>query len=111
MGGIAITGLLAVLVSPIAWIHHLSWVVLALGALAGSGGSVRRCALALGVWVFYVLPIPGGGTRLIGPGHPLVGRVAGGVGQDGYGVGAVAPVLGLGGVLVQDHRAASQGAR
>lgn len=111
MGGIAITGLLAVLVSPIAWIHHLSWVVLALGALAGSGRSVRRCALALGVWIFYVLPIPWWGTRLIGPGHPVVVRFAGRIVQDGYGLGAVALVCGIGGYLYKSLRSDSESHR
>ncbi|WP_405142700.1 glycosyltransferase 87 family protein [Sphaerisporangium sp. NBC_01403] len=36
MTAVALTGLMAVLLSPVAWIHHLAWVVVALAALAGS---------------------------------------------------------------------------
>ncbi|MEV7967433.1 glycosyltransferase 87 family protein [Sphaerisporangium sp. NPDC088356] len=36
MTAVALTGLMAVLLSPVAWIHHLAWMVVALAALAGS---------------------------------------------------------------------------
>jgi alpha-1,2-mannosyltransferase len=35
IAGLAITGLLGALLSPVGWIHHLCWVVVALGALVG----------------------------------------------------------------------------
>ncbi|MET8143017.1 glycosyltransferase 87 family protein [Sphaerisporangium sp. NPDC005288] len=35
MTAVALTGLMAVLVSPVAWIHHLAWLVVVLAALAG----------------------------------------------------------------------------
>jgi len=37
VGGVAITGLLAALLSPVAWVHHYCWIILALGAIAGNG--------------------------------------------------------------------------
>src|SRR6266542_1006128 len=38
----AIVGLLAVLLSPVAWIHHLAWVVLSLAVIVGDGRDRRR---------------------------------------------------------------------
>jgi alpha-1,2-mannosyltransferase len=98
---VAITGLLAVLISPVAWIHHLSWIVLVLGALVGSGGQLRRCVLAGVVWLFYVLPIPWWGTHLIGPQHAAITRFVGRILQDAYGLGAAVLVFVLGGWMVK----------
>jgi alpha-1,2-mannosyltransferase len=99
--GVAITGLLAVMISPVAWIHHLSWVVLVLGALVGSGKDLRRCVLAGFVWLFYVLPIPWWGTHLIGPQHAAITRFIGRIVQDAYGLGAGVLVFVLGGWMVK----------
>jgi alpha-1,2-mannosyltransferase len=94
--GIAITGLLAVALSPVAWIHHLAWIVLVVGALAGDGRDVRRVIVACGVWLAYVLPFPWWGTRLIGPDHDVISRFVGRIVQSSYGLGAVALILVLG---------------
>jgi alpha-1,2-mannosyltransferase len=96
MAGIAITGLLAVLLSPVGWIHHLVWIVLALGALVGNGRDTRRCLLAVVVWVYYVCRVPWWGTRWIGEGHSAAERFVGRVVQDGFGLAAVALVFILG---------------
>lgn len=97
MAGIAITGLLSVLLSPVGWIHHLAWIVLVLGALVGDGRNTRRCLFAAGVWLCYLLRIPWWGTQLIGPQHSAPARFLGRVVQDGFGLGAVllTPLLGL----------------
>jgi alpha-1,2-mannosyltransferase len=97
--GIAITGLLAVALSPVAWIHHLAWLVVVVGALAGDGRDVRRVLIACGVWLAYVLPLPWWGTRLIGPEHDTVSRFTGRIVQSSYGLGAIAVILVLGGWL------------
>jgi alpha-1,2-mannosyltransferase len=94
--GIAITGLLAVALSPVAWIHHLAWLVVVVGALAGDGRDVRRVIVACGVWLAYVLPLPWWGTRLIGPDHDVISRFVGRIVQSSYGLGAVALILVLG---------------
>lgn len=59
LAGIAITGLLAALLSPVAWIHHLCWVLIAIGVIAADGRSVRRNWLAglTGVLFLSTLPI------------------------------------------------------
>ncbi|HEU5157354.1 MAG TPA: glycosyltransferase 87 family protein [Streptosporangiaceae bacterium] len=97
--GIAITGLLAVALSPVAWIHHLAWIVVVIGALVGDGRDVRRVIIACGVWLAYVLPLPWWGTRLIGPEHDVISRIIGRIVQSSYGLGAVALILVLGGWL------------
>ncbi|HEX2316944.1 MAG TPA: glycosyltransferase family 87 protein [Thermomonospora sp.] len=96
MAGIAITGLLSVLLSPIGWVHHLVWVVLVLGALAGDGRDTRRCLVAAGIGVFFAFRIPWMGTRLIGEGHSAIERLTGRIVQDAFGLAALALVLVLG---------------
>jgi alpha-1,2-mannosyltransferase len=107
MAGIAIVGLLSVLLSPVGWIHHLVWLVLVLGALAGDGRDIRRCLVAGGVWVAYVLPLPWWGTKLIGPEHSALARFIGRIVQSSFGLGAVALVLILGFWLVGRLRSAN----
>jgi alpha-1,2-mannosyltransferase len=94
--GVAITGLLAVALSPVAWIHHLAWIVVVIGALVGDGRDPRRLLVACGVWAAYVFPLPWWGTRLIGPEHDAVSRFAGRIVQSSYGLGAVALIVVLG---------------
>jgi alpha-1,2-mannosyltransferase len=51
---VATVGLVAFLVSPVSWVHHLHWGIVVLGALVGDGRDVRRVALAaLGTVVLY----------------------------------------------------------
>ncbi|MEV5573517.1 glycosyltransferase 87 family protein [Spirillospora sp. NPDC052269] len=100
LGGVAITGLLSVLLSPVGWIHHLVWAIPVAGALVGDGRNLRRCLLAAGVWLFYLFPVPWWGTHLTGPTHPLVLRVVGQIVRDLFGFGAVALMVLLGVRLV-----------
>ncbi|MCD0452516.1 glycosyltransferase 87 family protein [Actinocorallia sp. API 0066] len=100
--GIAVAGLLAVLLSPVAWIHHLVWIVLVVGALAGDGRNLRRCLAAVVVWLYYVLQIPWWGTRHIQGWKPLWEQAGGRVMQSSYGLGALALVLVLGVWLVNE---------
>jgi alpha-1,2-mannosyltransferase len=92
--GIAITGLIAVLVSPVAWIHHLAWLVVVFGAIVGDGRDRRRIALAAGIWIFYVLEVPWWGITMLADhtGPRFLGRVV----QDAYGLGALALLVVLG---------------
>jgi alpha-1,2-mannosyltransferase len=51
-------GLMAVLLSPVAWIHHFAWLLIAMGALVGDGRSLRRLVyggVAIG-WFLCRLP-------------------------------------------------------
>ncbi|MEV3978603.1 glycosyltransferase 87 family protein [Nonomuraea sp. NPDC049758] len=86
---VALTSLMAVLLSPVAWIHHLAWVVVALGAIVGDGRDPVRLRVAAGVWLFYVVPVPWWGVSLIAAGIPGVSLVLGKIVQDGFGLGAL----------------------
>jgi alpha-1,2-mannosyltransferase len=89
--GIAITGLIAVLVSPVSWIHHLAWLVVVFGAIVGDGRNPRRVAFAAAVWLYYVLQVPWWGITMLA--HHIGPRFAGRIVQDAYGLGAVALVV------------------
>jgi alpha-1,2-mannosyltransferase len=80
IGGVAATGLVAVLVSPVSWVHHLAWLVVVLGAL-----SRRRAAAA---WAFFVPPLPLLGSRMLA--HHVGPRFLGRVVQDAFGLAALA---------------------
>jgi alpha-1,2-mannosyltransferase len=90
IGGIAITGLLAVLVSPVAWIHHLAWVVVVLGGFVGDGRNRRHVLMAGTVWFFYVLHVPWYGITMLA--HHVGPRFLGRIVQDSYGLGALVMV-------------------
>ncbi|GAA2876136.1 hypothetical protein GCM10010517_37240 [Streptosporangium fragile] len=96
LAGAALTGLMAVLLSPVAWIHHLAWVVVVVGALAGDGRDPVRLRVAAGVWLYYVLPIPWWGVTIKAAEIPVVSPVLGKIVQNGFGLGALALVWLLG---------------
>jgi alpha-1,2-mannosyltransferase len=56
--GVAITGLIGVLVSPISWIHHLVWIIPALAVIVGRGNDKRRIAVAFVVAGLFVARLP-----------------------------------------------------
>ncbi|GIH65136.1 glycosyltransferase 87 family protein [Microbispora siamensis] len=93
---VALTGLMAVLLSPVAWIHHIAWVVVVLAALAGSGRDRVRLLVAAGVWLYYVLPIPWWGVTLKALEIPVLSPVAGKIVQNAFGLGAIGLVWLLG---------------
>ncbi|HEU5416371.1 MAG TPA: glycosyltransferase family 87 protein [Streptosporangiaceae bacterium] len=87
LGGVASTGLLAALLSPVAWVHHYCWVILAIGAIAGNCRSERRviAAIVAGGLFMSVMPIFGGYvyyTHLV-PALPAM------LLQDGFGLAAL----------------------
>jgi len=84
--GVALTGLLAVLLSPVAWIHHLCWLPLLLGAIVADGRDRRRLLSAVVVYAFFVVKVPWIGAHLLADGAPApLARVM----QDGYGLMAI----------------------
>ncbi|MFG1708465.1 glycosyltransferase 87 family protein [Nonomuraea sp. M3C6] len=89
---VALAGLMAVLLSPVAWIHHLAWVVVVLGAIVGDGRDPVRLRVAAGVWLFYVVPVPWWGVSLKAADIPGVSVVLGKIVQNGFGLGALALV-------------------
>jgi len=91
VAGIAITGLLAVALSPIAWVHHLVWVVFALGVLAGDLRDRRRVAAAVVLGGLLLLRVPWWIDGLLDG----VARPLGLILQDLYGLIALGLVLWL----------------
>ena len=95
LAAIAVVGLLGALASPIAWVHHLVWLIPALGVLVGDGRDRRRVGLAVVVTALLVPRIPWhAADALAGPDpaapvlRPLLGIL-----QDGDGLLALACVL------------------
>ncbi|HEU4675638.1 MAG TPA: glycosyltransferase 87 family protein [Motilibacteraceae bacterium] len=72
----AVVGLVAFVVSPVSWIHHAAWVVVALGVLVGAGRTWWRWLAAAAVSAFwgYSLPALGAHLLLVDPAGPW-GRV------------------------------------
>jgi alpha-1,2-mannosyltransferase len=58
MAGITIAGLLGALLSPVAWIHHLCWILVAIAIIAGDGRNARRIWLAALTAVLYLSTLP-----------------------------------------------------
>jgi alpha-1,2-mannosyltransferase len=93
MAGIAITGLLAAMLSPVAWIHHLCWVVVAIGVICGAGMSWRRNLLAGLIASLYLTSLPVFAQRLAN-----LGRLPDETGlwlEDAFGLAALVVIVAL----------------
>src|ERR687889_1237943 len=64
-------GLMAVLLSPVAWIHHFAWMTVVVAALAGDGRSRRRLVMAAGGVVWFLTRMPWWGVSWIEAGRPV----------------------------------------
>lgn len=62
---VATVGLVAFLVSPVSWVHHMYWGVVVLGALLGDGRDPRRVAVALAGAVLLWIRLPWWGANLM----------------------------------------------
>jgi alpha-1,2-mannosyltransferase len=58
MAGVAIVGFLAVLISPVSWIHHIVWIVVAIGAILSDGRGTRCWLMAIGATEFFTFADP-----------------------------------------------------
>jgi alpha-1,2-mannosyltransferase len=90
MAGIAVTGLLGAALSPVAWIHHLCWAVIAIGVIVGDGRDRRRvavAALAFGLFLTW-LPV----WAQVGLGSRLLPEIPGRLLEDSFGLAALALV-------------------
>ena len=65
IAGIAVTALLLMLISPVAWIHYFLLVVIAIGAITGDGRRLGRVLTAAGTAVFFGLTVPWWGHSLL----------------------------------------------
>jgi alpha-1,2-mannosyltransferase len=91
IAGIAVTALLLVLISPVAWIHYFLLVVIAIGALAGDGRRLRRVLTAAVTAVFFGLTVPWWGQSLLH--DAAVPRVVSRVVEDAFGIAAAVLVV------------------
>jgi len=89
--GIAVTALLELLISPVAWIHYFLMVIIAIGAIVGDGRRLRRVLVAAGTTVFFGLTVPWWGDSLVS--HATVPRPVGRVVQGAFGLAALALVI------------------
>ncbi|MEU6746944.1 glycosyltransferase 87 family protein [Spirillospora sp. NPDC046719] len=96
LAGVAITGLLSVVLSPVGWIHHLVWIIPVIGALVGDGRDTRRCLFGLAFWIFFLFPLPWWGSHLSTTGHPPIARFWGSLERDSFGLAAIVAILLLG---------------
>ncbi len=55
---VAAVGMVAVLVSPVSWIHHWHWGIVVIGAVLGDDRVRARVLAALGVTTVLLLPLP-----------------------------------------------------
>jgi len=93
--GIAIVGLLSVLISPVSWIHHLAgWVPILIGVLLGEGRDWKRVAYAVVGTVFFTLELPWWGTTMVVKHADL--HIPGRILESGFGLGALFAVWLLG---------------
>jgi alpha-1,2-mannosyltransferase len=95
LDAVAMVGMLQVLLSPVAWIHHLAgFVPLAVGALVGDGRRLKFVIAAVAVAAFFSLEIPWWGQALLGHNRSwhLFDRLL----QDSYTFGALFAVWLLG---------------
>jgi alpha-1,2-mannosyltransferase len=90
--GIVITGFLAAALSPVAWIHHICWVVVAIGIILGPARSPRRIAAALVTFVLFASMLPVWAQSALAAGQLAVlpARLA----EDSFGL-AVLALIGL----------------
>jgi alpha-1,2-mannosyltransferase len=91
--GVALTGLLAVLLSPVAWIHHLVWLVVLLPAVGRDLSDPRRVRATLGIAVWFTVATPWFAYRMLQNGIPPAPLW--GVLQNAFGLAALVLLLAL----------------
>ena len=62
---VAAVGLVAYLVSPVSWVHHMQWGVVVVGALLGDGRDRRRVIAAASGAVLLWMRLPWWGANLL----------------------------------------------
>jgi alpha-1,2-mannosyltransferase len=66
---VATVGLVAFLISPVSWVHHLHWGIVVIGAVLGDARNPRRAAAALAFAVLLWCRLPWWGANLVADPH------------------------------------------
>ncbi len=84
---VAAVGLMAVLLSPVAWVHHFAWAIVVVAAVMGDGTSRRRLWLGGAVYVWFLARLPWWGSAYLSAdaGPAWLGRLL----QNGFTIGAL----------------------
>jgi alpha-1,2-mannosyltransferase len=90
---VACVGMVAVLVSPVSWIHHWHWGIVVIGALLGDGRSRRRVVAALAATTVLALKLPWWGGAW--PGHGPLVTVLGRIVEQSYTLFAIFALVAL----------------
>jgi alpha-1,2-mannosyltransferase len=90
---VATVGMVAFLISPVSWVHHMHWGVVVIAALLGDGRDWRRIAAALIGAVLLWIRLPWWGANLVADHH--VNRVLARLVQNSYSIWAVLGLLAL----------------
>jgi alpha-1,2-mannosyltransferase len=74
---VAAVGLMAVLLSPVAWVHHFAWVVVVIAALLGDGRDRRRLVYAAIITAWFLARLPWWGISWVANDWPVLwfGRI------------------------------------
>jgi alpha-1,2-mannosyltransferase len=90
---VATVGMVAFLVSPVSWVHHMHWGVVVIAALLGDGRDWRRIVTALTGAVLLWIRLPWWGANMVADHH--VNRVLARLVQNSYSLWAVLSLLAL----------------
>jgi alpha-1,2-mannosyltransferase len=90
---VATVGMVAFLISPVSWVHHMHWGVVVIGALLGDGRDLRRTAAALVGSILLWIRLPWWGANLVA--DPNAPRVIARLVQNSYSWWAVLTLLAL----------------
>lgn len=71
VGEVAAMGLVALLCSPVSWIHHFAWMVVVIAALVGDGRSRRRLVFGGVITVWFLCRMPWWGITWLADDYPV----------------------------------------
>jgi alpha-1,2-mannosyltransferase len=90
---VAVVGMVAFLVSPVSWVHHMHWGAVVVGALLGDARDRRRVVAATVMAAALWMRLPWWGVTLLADGS--VPRWAGRLAQNSYALLAVSAIAAL----------------
>jgi alpha-1,2-mannosyltransferase len=90
---VAVMGMVAFLISPVSWVHHMHWGVVVIGALLGDGRDRRRIAAAFTAAVLLWCRLPWWGANLVA--DPHANRVLARLVQNSYSIWAILALVAL----------------